>query len=79
MKMTTYYIGVKKTQRGNASGYTGYDYAMDVADEINRKAACLGEDTEKFFERELASASECIGFELLRIESEEIEVGVDDE
>lgn len=68
--ITIYSIGVSHHPRGNAHGYTATDYARRVAAEINKKAAEQGYSTERsWFERELESARDCIGADLLYIDS----------
>lgn len=75
MQTTIYSVGVKSSPRGNASGYTGSDYANDIAAKINKHA--MEQDTSenrRWFEREIENCADAIGAERLYIIEETIEV-----
>lgn len=75
MQTTIYSVGVKSSPRGNTSGYTGSDYANDIAAKINKNAMEQGtSEDRRWFERQIDDCADAIGADRLYIIDEMIEV-----
>lgn len=75
MQIKIHSVGVKSIPRGNTSGYTGSDYANDIAAKINKNA--MEQDTSedrRWFERQIEDCADAIGADRLYIIEEMIEV-----
>ena len=74
-KVTSYFVNIKSQDRGDSRGYTSHDYAKDVATEINKKIGDQGISLQRDqVEDLLESYSKSIGFNLLFIDSQEINI-----
>lgn len=75
MQIKIHSVGVKSSPRGNASGYTGSDYANDIAAKINKNAMEQGtSEDRRWFERQIEDCADAIGADRLYIIEEMIEV-----